>query len=280
MPNALIKRVGGKTKIRDWIRSCFPPHKVYAETFGGSFAIGLSMPKASSKYRVVYNDIDKHAWNLFRVLRDHRQELIEKVTATPYSRFEFDVACEVISSKGKRWMDMNPIEWARTFLVFNRQSFAGKEDNTWSIAKTGENNSLTWKGVPSLMARIADHLREAYIECEDYKEILRRWDSPQTLFYMDPPYEGVEANYYHANKEGGFDHVAMAEAAAEVKGSVVVSYYDSPSIRSLYPNFEVHLKEVTKHMQTCDEKDTEVEALFVKKSDWAKRQEKNQDIFG
>ncbi len=186
MPQTIVKRVGGKVKMSKWIRRHLPQHTVYCEPFGGSFAVGLSLPKPNgSSYRIVYNDLDRHICNLFRVLREQPAALAKQVDLTPYSRCEFEQAVEFIEHGNTD--DVEPLEWARRYVIYNRQSFSGKETGDWSISRNGENISHTWGSLPPLIVSVGSHLKTAFIECSDYRDLLPRWDSEQTVFYCFPP---------------------------------------------------------------------------------------------
>lgn len=269
-------------KIREWIKSNLPHHQIYCEPFGGSFAVGFIMPTPNlTSYRLVLNDSDKHVWNLFRVLRDYRQEFLEKIAASPYSREDFDRSVEYIRSK-RDFEKENPVDWARMYIIYNRQSMMGKEDGTWAIARQGENFCLTWASIPSLIREVADFFKNVFVERMDYKECIAKWDSPETLFYLDPPYEGVEKDFYEVNKKDGFDHKGMADLLKTIKGSFAVSYYDSKYIRDLYPvseGFVIHEKSVLKHMQTTKKKDSVTELLIVRENSWAKQNSKERFCF-
>jgi DNA adenine methylase len=281
MADTIIKRVGGKVKLREWIKSLLPKHTLYCEPFGGSFAVGFAMPKPDGEYRLIYNDLDSHVWNLFRVLRNHKDAFLEKIELTPYSREEFNKSVEYIESEID-FAKEDPVEWARNYLIYNRQSMFGKEDGTWCVSRTGENICLSWAGLPSFISQCANFFREVYIENLDYVECTKKWDCPQCLFYLDPPYKGVEKNFYHVNKKDGFDHTGMAKVVKNLKGSVAISYYDSEFVRGLYSEldgFEYHMKSVVKNMQTKKEKDIETEILIVRKSEWAKEREKQGMCF-
>lgn len=274
MAHTVVKRVGGKSKLKDWIKSHLPHHNIYVEPFGGSFAVGLNLPRANENdYRVVYNDLDSHVYTFFKVLRENKTAFLEALKYTPYSRQEFEKAFDLIHSG--EYKHLTEIEKARVYLISNRQSFAGKEEKTWSISRQGENICHTWANLDSLVDTVAEHLKYAFIENSDYKDIFRRWDSPETVFYIDPPYENVESDYYLANKEHGFNHIELANEILKLQGSVVVSYYDSQYIRNLYPGFTIYEKEVVKHMQTKAVKDKAKEILLVKESDWAKAHSAN-----
>jgi DNA adenine methylase len=276
MADTLIKRVGGKVKIREWIKGLLPVHKLYCEPFGGSFAVGFAMPKPeTTDYRLVYNDLDGHVWNFFRVLRDHRDEFLTAQVLTPYSRRELENAVVYIETK-RDFLKENPVEWARNYLIYNRQSMFGKEDGTWCVSRTGENICMTWAKLPPLIETVAAFLRNVYLENLDYKECIRKWDCGPALFYLDPPYENVEKDFYHANKKDGFDHNGLADAAKQIQGSCAISYYDSDFIRKLYPEsegFKIYEKRVVKSMQRGDNKSKAQEILIVKKGDWAKQSE-------
>src|SRR4029077_9805063 len=87
-----------------------------------------------------------------------------------------------------------------------------------------------------------DRLTKVKIEHGDYKEKIRKHDSPGTLFYLDPPYYGTRNDY-----GPGLDLVDPREIkriALDTKGKVLISLNDHPHIRELFckdrPNFECH----------------------------------------
>jgi DNA adenine methylase len=281
MADTVVKRVGGKVKLAKWIQGWLPPHDTFVEPFGGSFAVGLSLPQRGSDYRLVYNDLDKHVFNFFHVLQQHTAEFLFKLEATSYSREEFERAHDIIHSG--EYIHCDEVERARLYLISNRQSFAGKEDRTWCISRQGENIVHTWKNLPRLVQEVAEKLKNAFIENRDYKLLEGSFDGERTLWYLDPPYESVEDDYYHVNKDGGFNHVEMAAWVKELKGSVAISYYDSPTVRKLYEGFDAHTIDVVKHMQRTgkgQEKKTKgTEILFVRASEWAKEKSQDGDVW-
>jgi DNA adenine methylase len=270
MADTAIKRVGGKVKMASWIKEKLPPHSVYVEPFGGSFAVGMQMPRPDgSNYRMVYNDLDGHIWNFFRIIREQPEALMQALEVTPYGRKEFNEAVKFIKSKDIALWESNAVEWARNYIIYNRQSIFGKETGNWCISRQGENICMTWHDLPECLQTMAKHLKTVYVECLDYRKILQKWDSKQSLFYIDPPYEGVEKDFYPVNKTDGFSHEDLRKSLDEVEGSWAVSYYDSPEIRKLYQGFKFYELSVKKHMQTTTKKTTALEVLIVKESKWS-----------
>ena len=75
-------------------------------------------------------------------------------------------------------------------------------------------------------------------ESLDWKDVIRRYDSPATLFYLDPPYWGGETDY----GKGLFDRdqfAAMAEILGAIEGAFILSINDRPEIRELFGSFHV-----------------------------------------
>jgi DNA adenine methylase len=82
---------GGKWLLAPWIISHFPKHHIYVEPFGGGASILLRKQRS---YAEIYNDLDGEVVNLFRMLRDHGDEVKRLVSLTPFSRSEFVDAYE------------------------------------------------------------------------------------------------------------------------------------------------------------------------------------------
>jgi len=142
------------------------------------------LEKAPSRVEV-YNDLDRELVNFFAVLRDSKlfARLRESVEHTPYARAEFELA--------KQKSD-DPVEAARRFIVRSRQSFAGK-GGEWSYSVKGSHGGMAssvqrWsQGIASLPA-VHDRFRDVQIECDDWYAVMSRYDSPETLYFLDPPY--------------------------------------------------------------------------------------------
>jgi len=81
---------GSKVMMLPTLLDLFPPHRIFVDLFGGSGCVLYAKPK--SRYEI-YNDLDHHLANFFRVIRsDQVGKLIELVHHTPWSREEFELA--------------------------------------------------------------------------------------------------------------------------------------------------------------------------------------------
>jgi DNA adenine methylase len=76
------------------------------------------------------------------------------------------------------------------------------------------------------------------IECLSYAEFIRRYDSPGTLFYLDPPYWGSEDRYGKATFAPD-DSDALARQLAGIQGKFLMSINDVPEICARFGGFDV-----------------------------------------
>jgi DNA adenine methylase len=72
---------------------------------------------------------------------------------------------------------------------------------------------------------VLERLSAVHIEQDDAINVIKRWDSPQTLFYCDPPYLGAAHSY--VGKYSETYHKALINTLSECKGSFVLSGYDN-----------------------------------------------------
>src|SRR5215470_1160575 len=91
---------GGKYNHLNWLLPLLPKTEHYCEPFGGSAAVLLNREPSSVE---TYNDLDEEVVNFFRVLRDRREELIQAIGLTPFSREELRIA---ISANGEGLSDL------------------------------------------------------------------------------------------------------------------------------------------------------------------------------
>lgn len=220
----LVRYHGGKWKLAPWILSFFPQHRVYVEPFGGGGSVLLRKERS---YAEVYNDLDDEIVNLFRVARDHGQQLENLLRLTPFARGEFDLSYEPSD---------DAIEQARRTLV---RSFMGFGSASVSRQKSGfrpnSNRSGTtpahdWANYPDAFQFVVERLNGVVIENRGAIECMQHHDSVQTLHYVDPPY--VKSTRYMNNKTHCYrhemddvDHEQLAAALKQLKGYVVLSGY-------------------------------------------------------
>jgi len=75
-----VKWHGGKRYLAARIIEQFPAHRIYVEPCAGAASVLLNKPPCEVE---VYNDLDKRIVRLFRVLRDHGEELRQRLLLTP-----------------------------------------------------------------------------------------------------------------------------------------------------------------------------------------------------
>lgn len=67
--------------------------------------------------------------------------------------------------------------------------------------------------------------RDVILENLDWSAVLEKYDSPETVFYLDPPYVGAESTY----PVGQINHEALLDALRELEGTAICSYEDLPA---------------------------------------------------
>lgn len=215
--------------LAPWIIEHFTPHRIYTEAFGGGGSVLLRKPRS---YAEVYNDLDGEIVNLFRVARDHGEDLKRLLYYTPFARDEFKMSYEPSD---------DPIEQARRTVVRSFMGFGSNSHNKITGFRSNSNRSgttpaLDWRNYPEAFAAIIERLRGVVIENRDAVEVLRIHDTPETLHYVDPPYlpETRDAGEDYRHEMTEQDHIELAAALKELSGNVVLSGYPSELYEGLY----------------------------------------------
>jgi DNA adenine methylase len=228
---------GGKFSHLDWLLPLLPPCHHYCEPFAGSAAVLLNRDPSPVE---TYNDMDGEVVNFFRVLRTEKDQLIEAIGLTPFSREEFGLACEIDPQ-------LEPLERARRFYVRARQvrtglaqrASLGRWANCKDTSRAGMSGVVSrWLGAVEALPEIADRLLRVQIENRPALDVIPLYDAPKTLFYCDPPYihetRGDSKAYgYEMTDE---EHIALAKVLNTAKGMVAISNYQCDLMEQLYPS--------------------------------------------
>lgn len=212
---------GGKTVYHENILKFFPEHRRYVEPFGGSAALLLNKPQS---YIEVYNDIDDDVVHFFEVLRDHREALEEWLRNVPYSRSLYE---EWVTEfyRGERPED--DLERAGRWFYLRYTQFNGSLDRRNGFKTGGKRNEArSFRGSIDDLDIIAARLAEVTIECQSFEDVIDRYDHPDTLFYLDPPYYDTDRPHYRVGAD--FDHGQLVDELRDCDGYWIVSYGDLP----------------------------------------------------
>lgn len=223
---AMFKYPGSKARCVKEISKHLPYRTSYIEVFGGTAAILLSRERSGLE---VYNDRFAGVVAFFRCMKDQAkaEALVAKFEWCLHSREEF-IFCK------ETWRDVtDDVERAARWLYVQHYSFAG-------IGKYFGRSTTTTNS----MAVLADKLREEWrpfhnriktvqIENQDWKEMLKDFDSPEAVFYLDPPYLNTAPQAY-SEVMPIKDHVRILDRVFEMKAFVAVSSYNN-DVYEKYP---------------------------------------------
>lgn len=227
VPRSALRYFGGKWALAPWIIGHMPAHRVYVEPFGGAASVLLRKPRSRVE---VYNDLDGEVVGIFRALQDPAQcrELIRKLRRTPYSRREFERAFEASAE---------PIERSRraivrAYMAFHHSALFNPKKTTFADARHnhgGSPKSSEWASYPRTLAAVCRRLRGVVIEHGDALRVIRVQDSPDTLFFVDPPYVASTRDrgsvYRHEMDDAR--HAELLALLRGIRGRAMVSGYAS-----------------------------------------------------
>ncbi|MHB8579137.1 MAG: DNA adenine methylase [Ignavibacteriaceae bacterium] len=138
-------------------------------------------------------------------------------------------------------------ERAVHYAISRIQSFSGSR-STWAYLISPQKFSGKWLPFLKRAELINTRLKKVQIECLDFEKIIEKYDTKNTLFYVDPPYIGGEK--YYNTQEVNFtsdDHERLSRILKKIKGMFVLSYYDHDIVRILYKGFNKTIKFVPKY---------------------------------
>jgi DNA adenine methylase len=250
--------VGGKKMLARHIAGLISaiPHATYVEPFvgmGGVFFRRASRPKGE-----VINDISKEVITLFRILQRHHQPLMDLLRWQLTSRAEWQRLMSVPPDT------LTDLERAARFLYLQRLSFGGNVTKTsfglavrmparFDIVRLGE-----------ILSDVHERLSSVVIECLPYADLISRYDRPDTLFYLDPPYFGCE-DMYGAGVFARDDFQRLADLLSGIDGRFIMSINDHPKIRAIFKGFSIEPIAVRYTLSSRAEKRRDFGELIITK---------------
>lgn len=229
--------LGGKRNLAKRLCSIIDatPHVAYCEPFvgmGGVFLRRSRRPKCE-----VINDISEDVATFFRILQRHYVAFMDMLRFQLTTRAGFE-----------RLMRTDPttltdLERAARFLYLQRTAFGGKVTgrNFGMVMETSARFDVTKLG--PMLEDVHERLAPVVIERLPYAVFIAKYDRPGTLFYLDPPYWGNEADYGDQFSRGDFEQ--LAEQLARIRGCFILSINDTPGVRDVFGRFDLEVTQTT-----------------------------------
>ena len=223
--HTLWQYLGSKTRLSPRLHALFPRHRRYVDVFGGT---GIVLAKKGQSEEEVYCDLDWYCRNALSVVqsKDGCEEVMRRLKCTGNDRQQYAECRRLLLNT-----DASDITRAWAFLVCGTIGYTGHPviRNGW-IKPEYQKKRLTW--LPEEVSRWHKRLEAVAIENLPWQETVARFDSPDTLFFLDPPYpESVLVNRkdgYYLHTMTVEDHIALLEALENIRGYAVLCSYNHP----------------------------------------------------
>lgn len=247
-----VSYIGGKKKMQTWIVPFIPKNiETYVEPFSGQYWIffGMNLEEYPNLKRIVYNDFNPLNYNLYRCIRNHQRllEECEKLVVQQKDVFPTNPICQInfenfqneIFSEDFVIGDEPNYEVAAKYVYVLTQVFSGANPSKSKFIDlkgkyhskfTSFKNKLKNEEWQKMFERIN------FVENMDFGDVIKKYDSPTTYFYCDPPYFVVgEGDYYSNHSFNRQDHERLANELKSIQGKFSLSYYDFPLLSEWFP---------------------------------------------
>lgn len=223
-----LNYLGGKSKLARVIVPLFPAdHVCYCEAFSGAAWVFFS--KEPSKVEVL-NDADGELVNFWRIIQNHLEPFLDYFKFAVISRKVFDW------EKAKRPETLTDIQRAVRYYYLQRLCFGGKPAQRNFGVRTQGAPGLNLTDISERLLEVHWRLERVVIENLDVIKCIERYDRPDTLFYLDPPYYGLTQDY--VSKFVHEDFVRLRSTLDGIKGRFVLSLNDCAEVRKIFDGYQ------------------------------------------
>lgn len=204
-PGSPFRFTGGKSRVRKEIIERMPPHSTYVEAFAGAGSVLLAKPPSE---REIMNDKSKGIANVHQALVHAPHH--EAVWPMNPNRERWE------RIKRKPEAERTPEEHA----FYIEHSYGGMGRNYTHNAK---------KEID--IFELHKRLHDVKVENSDFAEVMKQWDTPTTLHYLDPPYVQSAGTYF---RHDTVTPKQVEEVASKMKGKVMITYGNEPEVRDAF----------------------------------------------
>lgn len=266
----VVKWVGGKRQLLPEIRKYIPEKfTIYYEPFVGGGAVLFDIqPK-----RAVINDVNFELMNLYEVIRDNVDLLIEDLKKHKNEKEYFYEIRELDRDKEK-YSQLTKVERASRLLYLNKTCYNG----LYRVNQAGQFNTPfgNYKNPniinEKVIRAVSDYFNWADItfKCCDFEESVKGIGKG-AFVYFDPPYDPVSesANFTEYSKDGFTkeDQIRLKKLCDRLndKGiKFLLSNSATEFIIDLYKDYKIEIIQARRSINSDGRKRGEVDEVLVR----------------
>lgn len=216
-----ITYYGGKQTLAKTIVSMLPKHKIYCEPFFGGGAVFFAKQKS---YLEVINDTNENLITFYKQVTKNFKELQRMVKTTLNAEAEYIKAQDIYNGR----KSASDIEKAWAVWMVTNSSFCGNPEAGW---RWDNGNTGSHAGIYMRHRRhefeewLTERLSDVQISCRDALDVIKQRDTPDTVFYIDPPYPMANMGHYRGYS---FENLKeLLSVLQNIKGKFILSNYKS-----------------------------------------------------
>lgn len=265
-----LKWVGGKRQLMPEIRKMLPrgvANRPYYEPFIGGGALFFDLqPK-----RAIINDYNEELINVYTVIRDNPNELIEDLRKHENTAEYFYKIRAV--DRQPLFAHLSKIQRASRIIYLNKTCYNG----LYRVNNAGEFNSPFGRyknpnivNEPVIKA-VSKYLNSPQIQISngDYELVLR--DIPTNSFvYLDPPYRPIsESSNFTGYVQGGWndgDQLRLRDVCNRLNDNGIkflLSNSASGFIRDIYSGYNIHVVQANRAVNSNSSKRGQVDEFLI-----------------
>jgi len=176
------------------------------DVFGGSGKVLLNIPEQWKKIKI-YNDINQDLYHTFKVLQDSRKRrVLERKLRNSFPHEKIFQELKLSNPRGD-------VDIAFKTIYLHTFSFAGAGKAFKRFYKRAN--------LPPLRTEDFLFVRKWIVENMDFRDLMKRYNKPSVLLYLDPPYlRGGEQYRYRFKMK---DFLDLKKLMDEHKGTFLLN---------------------------------------------------------
>lgn len=253
--------IGGKAHHIKWLDPLFPNnYTTFVEVFGGAGWVSVKSKKIMVAQHRIYNDYNPLLANVYECLRTNPELMLTKMNSVEKSNKNLYKAYqqELFASQDWTKIVLGDFDLALKYLYLQTQIFSGTPLSTTNVPyfteiKSNGKYSSKYDTLKQKLGnkQIVQRLKDiTAVEKMDAVDLIKKYDSPNTFFYVDPPYYKME--FYYSQDFPRSKHKQLADTLANIQGQFALSYYDFDELKHFYSEtqFNWHRQSVYKSAAT------------------------------